>query len=209
MATPMSGTQTKAAMKKWKVKTKYRLGWSGWGRPNRKWGPVHGVMIHHTGSSANGQAYIDGLFKLKGIRYPSLPGPLCHASTGPDGVVTIGATKRANHAGAGPANVLSRVKAENYNSELEFRPQGSSVDGNAHFYGNEVRYNGSKPMTRAQYENTVRWAAAICDFYGWSEKSVIGHREWAPGKPDPGKHNMGKFRKDVAKMLAGGPSTKL
>ena len=46
----------------------------------------------------------------------------------------------------------------------------------------------------------VRWAAALCRAHGWSELSVIGHKEWQPGKIDP-TFSMGTFRARVAERL--------
>ena len=48
-------------------------------------------------------------------------------------------------------------------------------------------------MTAKQYDSAVRWAAAICDFYGWSAGSIVGHKEWWSRKPDPGSTLMAKF----------------
>lgn len=209
MATPMTAAQWRAAMTKWHVPVVYRDGWETHGRPNRPWGPVNGIIIHHTGSDTNTANYINGLFATQGMRYPELPGPLCHGSTGPDGKITMGATRRANHAGAGTQRTFDHVVAEDYDGyDVELKPGGSSgVDGNTHFYGNEVRFSGSHPMTAEAYEANVRWAAAICDFHGWTALSVIGHREWTSAKWDPGHTDMAKFRRDVRDLLAAGPDS--
>jgi hypothetical protein len=161
-------------------------------------------MIHHTGSDAGqSDAYLRFLF-VDGRA--DLPAPLCHASTDMDGDLHLGATGRANHAGQGSGAVLAKVSAENhpgFTAELHAGPD--TTDGNAHFYGNEVRYDGGQPMTAKQYDSAVRWAAAICDFHKWSALSVIGHREWTTRKPDPGHCPMNKFRADVAALLKAGP----
>ncbi|MDX2862211.1 hypothetical protein PV338_39300, partial [Streptomyces scabiei] len=59
------------------------VGVRGWPTHNRNatgpWGPVHGVMIHHTvtGSARTVAMCRDG--------YTSLPGPLCHGVITKDG----------------------------------------------------------------------------------------------------------------------------
>lgn len=47
----------------------------------------------------------------------------------------------------------------------------------------------------------VRAAAAVCRFHGWTERSVIGHLEWQPGKIDPKGFTMTWFRERVADRL--------
>lgn len=206
MARPMTADQMLAAMKKWKVQVREYPGWRTRGRPAST-GPfndVRAVMIHHTGNDAGqSDAYLRFLF-VDGRA--DLPAPLCHASTDMDGDLHLGAIGRANHAGQGSGAVLAKVSAENhpgFTAELHAGPD--STDGNAHFYGNEVRYDGGQPMTAKQYDSAVRWAAAICDFHKWSALSVIGHREWTTRKPDPGHCPMNKFRSDVAARLKAGP----
>lgn len=210
MATPMTAAQFRTQMTKWNVKVKYRDGWETNGRnfgSSRAWGPMHGVTEHHTGSDTNTSGYIAGLFDERGMRYPDLPGPLCQGSTGPDGVTTVGALGRANHAGAGTQAAFDKIVAENYPGyDSEIRPGGTTgVDGNTHFYGNEIRFSGAHPMTTEQYEGAVRWTAAILDFYGWTALSAFGHREWTSAKPDPGNTSLAKFRRDVRDLLEVGP----
>lgn len=210
MGTPMTAAQFKAQMTKWHVKVAYRAGWETNGRnfaAGKPFGPINGVTEHHTGSDTNTSAYIAGLFELRGMRYPDLPGPLCNGSTGPDGVTTVGALGRANHAGAGTQAAFDKIVNENYPGyDSEIRPGGSSgVDGNTHFYGNEIRYSGAHPMTTEQYLGAVRWTAAILDFYGYTALSAFGHREWTSAKPDPGNCSLAKFRRDVRALLAAGP----
>lgn len=208
MARPMTNAETKAAMTKWRVPVKYYPGWDTRGRPG-DFSDVHGVFIHHTGSDA-GQSddYLAFLFKT-GRPAEGIPGPLCHSAADMDGDLWIGAAGRANHAGKGSSSVLAAVTNESYKGfTAELIPGADNTDGNAHFYGCEVRYDGGQPMEPKQYNATVRWAAAICDHYGWSALSVIGHREWTVRKNDPGHCPMWKFRSDVAALLKVGPSPK-
>jgi len=210
MARPMTADQTIAQMKKWRVPYKEYPGWRTNGRPASA-GPfddVRGLMIHHTGSdSGQSDDYLHFLF-VTGRPEDGIPGPLCHVATDMDGDLHLGATGRANHAGRGSGAVLAKVSAENYlGFAAELKPGPDDTNGNAYFYGNEVRYDGGQPMTAKQCDAAVRWAAAICDFHKWSALSVIGHREWTTRKNDPGHCPMTKFRADVAARLKAGPGT--
>jgi LysM repeat protein len=163
------------------------------------WGPVHGVMIHHTvtkGTAATVKICRDG--------HSALPGPLCHGVIAKDGRVHLVGYGRANHAGLGDDDVLRAVINE---SSLPADNE-ASVDGNRHFYGFECENlgNGSDPWPAAQLEAIERVSAAICRHHGWSERSVIGHLEWQPGKVDPRGFTMAGMRARVRARLAGGPS---
>jgi hypothetical protein len=60
-------------------------------------------------------------------------------------------------------------------------------------------------MSTAAYRTALLHAAAICDFYGWSALSVIGHKEHTRRKDDPGHCLMNRFRTDLAAVLRAGP----
>jgi len=210
MARPMSKSEWIAAMTLWQVPVKYYPGWDTRGRdfvnPALAFDEIHGVFIHHTGSDA-GQSddYLAFLFKT-GRPAEGIPGPLCHSAADMDGDLHMGAIGRANHAGQGSSGVLAHTTTEDYAGYLhELKPGPDNTDGNAHYYGCEVRYDGGQPMTPKQYAAALRWAAAICHHYGWSALSVIGHREWTARKNDPGNCPMTKFRSDVAALLKAGP----
>ncbi|HEX2642605.1 MAG TPA: peptidoglycan recognition family protein [Thermoanaerobaculia bacterium] len=191
-------------MKKWHVQYKEYPGWTTRHRPGA-FSDIRGIVIHHTGSDAQSDSYLDWIF-TQGRASEGIPAPLCHVSTDFDGDVHLGALGRANHAGKGSSATLAKVTLEQWPGlTQETKPGPDNTDGNAHFYGNEVRYDGGQPMTAQQYASAVRWAAAICDHYGWSAMSVIGHREWSSRKNDPGKCPMNKFRFDVDRLLKAGP----
>ncbi|GAA4663302.1 N-acetylmuramoyl-L-alanine amidase [Streptomyces youssoufiensis] len=174
------------------------------------WGPVHGVMIHHTVTSA-GRDDTVGICRRG---YASLPGPLCHGVITKDGTVHVVGYGRTNHAGGGDDDVLRAVIAESYGA----RPPAdneSSTDGNRHFYGFECenRGDGADPWPAVQVEAMERAAAAVCRAHGWSARSVIGHKEWQPGKIDPhgpAFADMGEWRESIADRLkakpGGGPA---
>ena len=210
MARAMTPAQILAQMKKWHVPYREYHGWETRGRGPM--GDVHGIIIHHTGSDAQSDSYLQFL-AVDGRG--DLPAPLCNVSTDMDGDLWLIAAARANHAGAGSSAIMRRVIAEDYADtayKAELKPGEDDLGGtycNGSYYGNEVRYDGGQPMTTKQWNSAVRWAAAICDFYGWSAQSVIGHREHTLRKPDPGNCPMYKFRLAVSTLLAGGPESGL
>lgn len=208
MAKPMTADQTLAAMEKWNVPYREWAGWKTRGRDpeHGAFSDVYGIVIHHTGSDA-GQSddYLDFL-ATRGR--PGLPGPLCNASTDMDGDLWLIAQGRANHAGSGSSGVFAHVKAGDYAGYVsELKPGPDNLDGNAVYYGNELRYDGGQPPTAKMYAAATRWAAAICDFHGWSALAVIGHREHTTRKSDPGNCPMNRFRADVAALLKAKPTT--
>ncbi|MEU9415435.1 N-acetylmuramoyl-L-alanine amidase [Streptomyces sp. NPDC051000] len=158
------------------------------------WGPVNGVMIHHT--VTHGTAYT---VRLCRDGDEALPGPLCHGVITKDGRVHLVGYGRANHAGSGDSDVLAAVIAEK-----RLPPDHTAnTDGNRHFYGFECENlgDGKDPWPAVQLDAMVRAAAALCRFHGWTERSVIGHLEWQPGKIDPRGFTMTWFRERVADRL--------
>lgn len=196
----MNNSQIKAAMKKWGVPVVYRSGWETRGRPGA-FNP-QGIMIHHTGSNSQSESYLKFLFDTG---RSDLSAPLCHVATTNDGKVVIGSNKRSNHGGKGSSAILNKVKKQLVSLKGEEKPGKDDTDGNTNFYGNEVMFDGSKPMTDKQYNAAVRWAAAICDLHKWSAQRIVGHGEWTKRKWDPGATDMDKFRRDVAALLKAGP----
>ncbi|MER6104965.1 peptidoglycan-binding protein [Streptomyces sp. NPDC001832] len=158
------------------------------------WGPVNGVMIHHTvtsGTDTSVDICYDG--------YSGLPGPLCHGVIDKKGHVHMVGNGRANHAGLGDGDVLRAVV-----SEAELPPDNEAdTDGNRHFYGFECINlgNGKDPWPEVQKEAIEKVSAAICRAHGWSERSVIGHKEWQPGKQDPRGFTMDGMRSRIAERL--------
>ena len=159
------------------------------------WGPVHGVMIHHTVTSGSARTVAicrDG--------YEGLPGPLCHGVITKDGRVHLVGYGRANHAGLGDDDVLRAVT----NETVLPADNEANTDGNRHFYGFECENlgDGQDPWPEAQLEAIERVSAAICRHHGWNERSVIGHLEWQPGKVDPRGFTMASMRSRIAERLA-------
>ncbi|MDX2538891.1 N-acetylmuramoyl-L-alanine amidase [Streptomyces scabiei] len=153
-----------------------------WEHHNRNhmgpWGPVHGVMFHHTvtkGSARTVAMCRDG--------YTGLPGPLCHGVITKDGRVHLVGYGRANHAGLGDDDVLRAIIDER---ALPVDDE-ANTDGNRHFYGFECENlgDGADPWPAAQLLAIERVAAAICRHHGWGAESAFRHLDWQPGKVDP------------------------
>jgi hypothetical protein len=193
MATPLSADVIVAALKAEGVKVAEHAGWRTHNRNNKgAWGPVRGVVIHHTAGSNSLDLCYEGRSDLSG--------PLCHTHLAKTGVATMVGNGRANHAGTFAQNAYDAVVNE---SATHPRPDTAEpVDGNAHFYGIEVENlgDGKDPYPAVQYEATVRWAAALCRAHGWSAESVIGHKEGTRRKTDP-SFSMTAFRTAVAERL--------
>jgi hypothetical protein len=202
MATPLSASTLLAALR---AEGCAVVEYKSWRTHNRNhkgaWGPVNGVMIHHTVSSGENSSVA-----LCYNGHSALPGPLCHTVGGKSGKLYMVGHGRANHAGSGDADVLRAVINE---TKLPADNE-ANTDGNSRFYGLEIVNlgNGKDQYPAAQYDAAVRWAAAICRTHGWGAGSVIGHKEWQPGKIDPhgpvegrGSFDMNRFRADVAERL--------
>ena len=161
------------------------------------WGPVHGVMIHHTVTKGH-----DNTVSICRKGYSGLPGPLCHGVICKKGHVHLVGYGRANHAGLGDPDVLKAVIAE----ESLPGDNQASVDGNRHFYGFECENlgDGKDPWPAAQLEAIEKVGAALARKHGWNEKSVIGHLEWQPGKVDPRGFTMASMRQRIHESLTGG-----
>lgn len=195
MAPPMSASRFLAALRAEGL-TVVEVG--DWRTHNRNhkgpWGPVHGVMIHHTvtrGTANTVRLCRDG--------HSSLPGPLCHGVIAKDGRVHLVGYGRANHAGAGDDDVLRAVIAEH-----RLPPDNeATTDGNRHFYGFECENlgDGRDPWPKVQLEAIEKAAAAVCRVHGWTQRSVIGHLEWQPGKVDPRGFTMASMRERIADRL--------
>ena len=195
MATPMNADLLVRVLRSAGLRVVEHRSWRTNNRNSKgAWGPVHGVMIHHTvtqGTYSSVNLCYDG--------HSSLPGPLCHGVIDKDGTVYLVGNGRANHAGLGDPDVLRAVRDE---TVLPLDNQ-ASVDGNAHFYGFECVNlgDGKDPWPAAQLEAIAKASAAICQEHGWSQRSVIGHLEWQPGKIDPRGFSMGWLRQEVSDRL--------
>lgn len=201
MATPLTADQLVAALRAEGIEVHEHTGWRTHNRAGHgPWGPVNGVIVHHTATSGT-----DASVRVCWDGYSGLPGPLCHGVIAKDGTVHLVGNGRANHAGGGDPKVLEHVIAEDYGDRPPRPTKGNAdgVDGNARFYGFECVNTGTgdDPWPGAQLEAIERVGAAICRAHGWSAKSVIGHLEWSKDKIDPKGFGMPGMRDRIATRL--------
>ncbi|MPY62961.1 peptidoglycan-binding protein [Streptomyces spongiae] len=203
MAKPLSASKMVEILRAEGLKVHEVRSWRTHNRNTKgPWGPVNGVMIHHTVTSGT-QNSVNICYN----GHSSLPGPLCHGVIDKKGEIHLVGNGRANHAGSGDSDVLRAVVNE---TRLPADNE-ADTDGNRHFYGFECINlgDGKDPWPEVQKEAIEKVAAAICRHHGWTERSVIGHKEWQPGKVDPRGFTMDGMRKRVAERLDGkGGSTK-
>lgn len=200
MSTPMSAAKFLAALKAEGVEVVEVGDWEHHNRNSKgAWGPVHGVMIHHTVTSGT-----QNTVNIVNNGYSGLPGPLCHGMIAKSGKVYLVGYGRANHAGLGDPDVLAAVTDERATPV----DNEAIADGNRAFYGFECENlgNGKDPWPAAQLEAIERVSAAICRVHGWGPLSVIGHKEWQPGKVDPLGFTMDSIRTRIRSRLAVDPS---
>lgn len=204
MAVPLSATALVAALRAEGCRIVEMRTWRTHNRNHRgAWGPVNGVMLHHTATTGT-QRTVDLCYD----GYAELPGPLCHGVIAKDGTVYLVGYGRTNHAGLGDIDVLNAVIAE---TQLP-APNENNTDGNARFYGFECENLGDNkdPWAVAQVDAMIRVSAAICRAHRWGgggDTSVIGHKEWTNTKIDPrgpfagGQLSMPKIRAAVVERL--------
>ncbi|MEU9033745.1 N-acetylmuramoyl-L-alanine amidase [Streptomyces sp. NPDC048352] len=195
MATPLSADRFLRALLEEGLDVVQVSGWETHNRNSRgPWGPVHAVMIHHTvtrGTASTVRIVRDG--------YSGLPGPLCHGMIAKSGQVHLIGYGRTNHAGLGDPDVLRALIAE---APLPVDDE-ATVDGNRHMYGFECENagDGTDPWPDVQLLAIERASAALCRAHGWGARSVLGHLEWQPGKPDPRGFTMPSMRDRIAARL--------
>ncbi|MEV0041204.1 peptidoglycan-binding protein [Streptomyces sp. NPDC050804] len=201
MATPLTAAKLLKALRDEGLEVVEHRSWRTHNRNHKgPWGPLHGVMIHHTVTSGTASSV-----ELCYNGHSTLPGPLCHGVIAKDGSVHLVGNGRANHAGLGDDEVLRAVIAE---SALPADNE-ANTDGNRYFYGFECVNlgDGKDPWPAVQLEAVEKAAAAICRAHGWSHRSVIGHKEWQPGKVDPRGFTMESMRERIKDRLAAAPTT--
>jgi len=191
---------------------------SGWRtRSNAQgWRDVTGFMVHHTGNEVSDAVEVKGIIKGR----PGLSGPLANFGLDDQGVVHLVAAGAANHAGGGDVRVLQAVQLESYDAfppaprfthEEFLAGAPGSVIGNPRFMGVETFYNTN--LTDKARQTMPRLAAAMIwaldrkdTDNAWTARSVIGHKEWQRGKPDPRNVDMSVLRKEIQQLLTAGPT---
>lgn len=179
-----------AELRRWGIPVAEVPGWQSRGRPHStgSFAPF-AVGNHHTGTGTSDAFPTAGLNTLINGR-SDLPGPLCQLGNDYLGRVHVIAAGRANHAGksngAGPL---------------------VTGDGNWQMIGIEHMYNGTQPMSPAQYRTAVRMNACLLTRLGRDAGYALEHAEWSlEGKWDMGGVDMGPFRFDVVREMTIGPT---
>lgn len=154
-------------------------GWRAAGRPGG-FGPVKGVLCHDTA----GKKGTSSLHTIVHGR-PDLPGPLAHLYLDRDGLFTVVAAGRCNHAGAGSWHGIN--------------------SGNTNFIGIEAENDGlaDDPWPAIQLEEYARGCAAILNHIGALPIMCAGHKEYAlpPGRKIDPSFNMVAFRQRVSLLM--------
>lgn len=176
-----------AHLKKWGLVVEEKDGWRSRGRPYDF--TPRAIIAHHTASGRS-----SGNFASEGIvtsGRSDLSGPLCQILLGRDGTVKLIAAGYANHAG--------------YGGPRAGIPENM---GNTYSIGIEAENNGiGEPWNWKQLQAYYRLCAALLVWMGTNDVNrVIGHKEWTSRKIDPAGIDMNRFRAQVKKALAQGPS---
>jgi len=218
MVRPLTPDEIVEALDTWDIRFVKTPGWRT--RSNQGgWGDVTGFMVHHTGTEHPDPIEVDILVD----GHSTLPGPLAQFGLTDDGVVHLIAAGAANHAGGGDTRVLEAVMFESYDqfppaprfTHDDFRHGvPGSIIGNPRFMGVETAYR-DEPTAKARatmprLAAAMIWALDRKDTQNrWTAKSVIGHKEWQRGKPDPAKVDMSVLRKEIQRLLDAGPGQAL
>ena len=206
MGTPWTPEQRIAAYKREGLtKIVYMPGWKTHNRDDetgKTFGPVHGVVIHHTAGVGSGLAQ----YCYRGTS--SLPGPICHDFLAKDGTLYVIGHGRTNHAGTVTPAVAAELQSVHPIPSRSLLEGTETVDGNDFLYGLEIENegDGSDPYPPVQYDVAVRWAAAHARHHGWDANSVWGHKEITRRKVDP-SFPMPAFRDAVQRRLTPAPPT--
>ncbi|WCO67861.1 N-acetylmuramoyl-L-alanine amidase [Iamia majanohamensis] len=156
-------------------------GWQTRGKPLP--GMPRFITDHHTASSRRSGP--SGSLRICIYGRPGLPGPLCHVHDSRDGVTTVVAAGRANHAGYGT------------------NPDGSNPNSTS--VGRESENDGlGEPWPTHQRESQVVGDAAILRHLGQPADHALGHREVDPRRKIDPTYDMDDHRRRVAQQMTGG-----
>lgn len=154
--------------------------WHGHGRPG-SFAPV-GVLNHHIGASAKGwsrakeKSYARWMFRQG---RSDLPAPLCQIALGRSGVVYVGASGRANHAGTAKAS-----------------GSVAAGDGNSLYIGIEWMLSGTEAIPAVMMESGITLNAVLTEkVTKTSVRTISAHYQTSvTGKWDIGDLNGVQYR---------------
>jgi hypothetical protein len=191
MSKPLTASQFRTLANKSGIPVTFYDGWTtrnrgqrgdGWGTTDANPGGVNGVMVHHT-ATRDLKATIQ-LIRDVGQPQNDVPPPLYPLLVDKTGHLHVVAWGRCNHAGLGDDDVHRAVVAERYPLPS---PNELNTDGNSRYYGVAGLNlgDGVDPWTAAQLDAIAGVSRLLCRAHEWTQRSVIGHLEWQPGKVDP------------------------
>lgn len=189
MSTPLTAQQFQTLVRKSGIRATFYDGWAtrnrgqrgdGWGITERNPTGVHGVLLHHT--VTRDLARTISIVRDVG-QSEEVPAPLYPMVVDKAGGLHVVAWGRCNHAGLGDDDVLRALIAERPTP----KPNEANTDGNARLYGvaGINMGDGKDPWPEPQLETMAAVSALICRHHRWTQRSVLGHLEWQPGKVDP------------------------
>lgn len=168
-------------LKKEGLKTIEKPGWKTRGHGDMK--EVRGILCHHTAEAIDPNTDPVSDLLMKGRS--DLPGPLSQLGLGQDGTYYIIAAGKSYHAGKGA-----------------WKPMNLVDNGNSWLIGIEAENNGLKEVwPEVQMDAYARGCAAMIRHLKLPVSSVIGHKEYAPGRKSDPNFDMNAFRKRVEKEL--------
>lgn len=160
--------------------------------PHGEWGPVHGLVLHHSGSAAVERS-------LEEVRRANRP--RAHLLVDRIGSVWTVASGRAHHAGQGSAEVLQAVTS----ARRSGLPVANTMDGDRFFYGVTAVHSGDvrDPWPEKQVAALVSVAVSLCREHRWlgGVPPVLGQWEWRRGGRGPTGLDMTQLRNAVAADL--------
>ena len=163
------------------------------GRPLK---PV-GIIVHHTASNRNADPDNVVAMCIRGVN--KVPGPLYNYLIKRDGTIVqlTAPNVKANHAGRGMADVLSRMKADRPVRGRATAP--GKISANGSLIGVSFINDGlGEDIPQEQMSAAVTLCAYLCltnDMNPFTR--VAGHSEWSSRKVDP-SFDMSEFRAMVA-----------
>lgn len=139
-----------------------------------------GLIWHHTACNPFARGNIPTLGWCRNPGVYAGESRMAHAVVGRDGFFQFIAGGGAYHAGlGGPLRVNGIVIPKNIGNRNLI---GIEIDASS---TNSVVPNRETPkigMTRAQFEATARFSAALFEIMKWSTSAAIRHKDWAPGR---------------------------
>lgn len=189
-------TDFRRAVKKAGVTYHFEDGWNDPSISPFPESPSAGVVLHFTANNgAKGNA--PSLYWC--LRNEYYPVRAAHFLIGRDGTVHVLSGKGSYHAGAGgPLKVgetwIPQDQGNKYLVGIEIESKGLDAKVDA-------RVDEVDGFTPQQVEAATRIAAAMCRLMGVDEKSVIRHRDWAPGRKSDVGQPLEFWRRKIRRRL--------